>query len=76
MHDCSYFTSLECACAEIVIKYSRNIFMGNNVFIQHNHINDFLMGDEPASLKDLCLKLLLIIATGLDNVSQNMLPRP
>ena len=38
-----------------------------------NHINDFLMGDEPASLKDLCLKLLLIIATGLDNVSQNML---
>ena len=29
-----------------------------------NHINDFLMGDEPASLKDLCLKLLLIIATG------------
>ena len=31
------------------------------------------MGDEPASLKDLCLKLLLIIATGLDNVSQNML---
>ena len=38
-----------------------------------NHINDFLMGDEPASLKDLCLKLLLIIATGLENVSQNML---
>ena len=31
------------------------------------------MGDEPASLKDLCLKLLLIIATGLENVSQNML---
>ena len=30
-----------------------------------NHINDFLMGDEPASLKDLCLKLLLIIATGM-----------
>ena len=29
-----------------------------------NHINDFLVGDEPASLKDLCLKLLLIIATG------------
>ncbi len=27
-----------------------------------NHINHFLMdGDEPASLKDLCLKLLLII---------------
>jgi hypothetical protein len=38
-----------------------------------NHVNDFLMGEEPASLKDLCLKLLLIITTGLDNVSQNML---
>ena len=30
-----------------------------------NHINDFLVGDEPASLKDLCLKMLLIIATGM-----------
>ena len=48
-----------------ILKYS--------IFQLINHINDFLMGDEPASLKDLCLKLLLIIATGLDNVSQNML---
>ncbi len=33
----------------------------------------FLTGDEPASLKDLCLKLLLVMATGFDNVSQNTL---
>ena len=33
----------------------------------------FLTGDDPASLKDLCLKLLTIIATGVDNVSQNTL---
>lgn len=37
------------------------------------HVNEFLTGEEPASLKDLCLKLLLIIATGMDNVSQNTL---
>ncbi|TRY78279.1 hypothetical protein TCAL_08766 [Tigriopus californicus] len=33
----------------------------------------FLTGDEPASLKDLCLKLLTIVATGMDNVGQNAL---
>lgn len=37
------------------------------------HLNDFLTGDEPASLKDLCLKLLTILATGMDNVCQNAL---
>eukprot|EP00095_Tigriopus_kingsejongensis_P007666 maker-scaffold156_size297567-snap-gene-0.24 protein:Tk07666 transcript:maker-scaffold156_size297567-snap-gene-0.24-mRNA-1 annotation:"hypothetical protein L798_14922" len=37
------------------------------------HVNDFLKGDEPASLKDLCLKLLTILASGMDNVSQNTL---
>ena len=35
-----------------------------------SHLNQFLMGDEPASLKDLCLKLLLVMSTGVDNVSQ------
>ena len=38
-----------------------------------SHLNQFLMGDEPASLKDLCLKLLLVMSTGVDNVSQNAL---
>ena len=33
----------------------------------------FLVGEEPASMKDLCLKLLLILCTGLENVSQNTL---
>lgn len=37
------------------------------------HINHFLMGDEPASMKELCLKLLLILCTGMENVSQNTL---
>ena len=33
----------------------------------------FLLGDGPPSLKDLCLKLLLVMSTGVDNVSQNSL---
>ena len=28
------------------------------------HINSFLVGEHPSSLKELCLKLLLIICTG------------
>jgi hypothetical protein len=32
-----------------------------------------LVGDEPASMKELCLKLLLILCTGMENVSQNTL---
>ncbi len=36
-------------------------------------MSSFLTGDEPASLKDLCLKLLLVMVTGFDNVSQNTL---
>lgn len=46
-----------------------NLLMGFEVAEQRmthliDHMNNFLMGDEPASLKDLCLKLLLIIASG------------
>merc|ERR550519_1732607 len=38
-----------------------------------SQINRFLISDSPACLKDLCLKLLLVIASGTDNVSANTL---
>jgi len=38
-----------------------------------SQINRFLLADSPACLKDLCLKLLLVIASGTDNVSANTL---
>ncbi|XP_066992007.1 armadillo-like helical domain-containing protein 3 isoform X2 [Anabrus simplex] len=38
-----------------------------------DHCNNFLTGDYPASLKALCLKLLLVLVTGTENVSQNTL---
>ncbi|XP_014212015.1 UPF0668 protein C10orf76 homolog [Copidosoma floridanum] len=41
------------------------------VFIQHSNI--FLNGEYSATLKSMYLKLFLIIATGLDNINQNML---
>ena len=37
------------------------------------HINYFLTEDHPSSLKDLCLSLLVIISTAVDNVSRNTL---
>ncbi|XP_011301326.1 UPF0668 protein C10orf76 homolog [Fopius arisanus] len=38
-----------------------------------HHCNNFLTGEYPDSLKALCLKLLLIITTGMDNLNQNPL---
>jgi len=38
-----------------------------------NHINTFLTEDSPSCLKDLCLKFLLVLVTGTDNVSTNTL---
>merc|ERR550519_3220845 len=36
-------------------------------------VNRFLSGESPASLKELCLQLLLVLASGTDNVSTNTL---
>merc|ERR550519_2617645 len=38
-----------------------------------SQINRFLASECPACLKDLCLKLLLVLASGTDNVSTNTL---
>merc|ERR1719450_906416 len=37
------------------------------------HVNRFLVADSPACLKDLCLKLFLVLASGSDNISNNTL---
>lgn len=37
------------------------------------HSNVFLTGEYSSNLKAICIKLLLIIATGLDNINQNVL---
>merc|ERR1719427_1327846 len=36
-------------------------------------VTRFLAGESPASLKELCLQLLLVLASGTDNVSTNTL---
>lgn len=38
-----------------------------------SHCNNFLISEAPDSPRSLCLKLLLILVTGTDNVSQNVL---
>ncbi|PNF13866.1 UPF0668 protein C10orf76 [Cryptotermes secundus] len=55
-----------------------NILMGFEVADQMmqmllDHCSNFLTGEYPTSLKALCLKLLLVLVTGTDNVSQNTL---
>ncbi|XP_046386239.1 armadillo-like helical domain-containing protein 3 [Ischnura elegans] len=55
-----------------------NILMGFDIAEQLmeellDHVNTFLTGVYPASLKGLCLKLLLVLLTGSENVSQNTL---
>jgi hypothetical protein len=55
-----------------------NILMGFEVADQMmqmllDQCSNFLTGEYPTSLKALCLKLLLVLVTGTDNVSQNTL---
>ena len=35
--------------------------------------DEYFLGDHPASLKDMCLNLMVIICTSVDNVSRNTL---
>ncbi|GAB0093001.1 armadillo-like helical domain-containing protein 3 [Sergentomyia squamirostris] len=38
-----------------------------------HHCNEFLLSDTEDCPRDMCLKLLLVLVTGTDNVSQNVL---
>ncbi|KAK9880268.1 hypothetical protein WA026_010141 [Henosepilachna vigintioctopunctata] len=59
------------------IKMNPNIFLTDFEIkvekIQHllNLCQSILGGDSPGHLKDLCLKILLLLTTGLDNINEN-----
>nr|CAD7393324.1 unnamed protein product [Timema cristinae] len=87
-HNIRVVYALQTLCAVIHSIYKKtsgefgfdviNILMGFDVAEQMmkmllEHCNTFLTGEYPASLKALCLKLLLVLVTGTDNVSQNTL---
>lgn len=87
-HHIRILYSLQTLCALISGMYKKNrgdcgfdvinVLMGFNVaeIRMHqllNRCNHFLIGEWPKSLKSICLKLLLLIVTGTDNVSQNTL---
>ncbi|XP_011496026.1 PREDICTED: UPF0668 protein C10orf76 homolog [Ceratosolen solmsi marchali] len=48
-----------------------NIEEKMNTFLQNTNI--FLTGEYPSNLKNICVNLFIIIATGLDNINQNVL---
>uniref|UniRef100_A0A146L9F2 UPF0668 protein C10orf76 n=4 Tax=Lygus hesperus TaxID=30085 RepID=A0A146L9F2_LYGHE len=67
-----YKTSVQCGFDVI------DILMGFDMAEQRmklllEHCNSILSGDGAPNLKSLCLKLLLLMTTGNDNVSQNTL---
>nr|CAG4640675.1 EOG090X027A [Eulimnadia texana] len=35
------------------------------------HCCDIIVGENPVTIKELCLKLLLLVVTGMDNIAQN-----
>nr|CAD7196953.1 unnamed protein product [Timema douglasi] len=87
-HNIRVVYALQTLCAVIHSIYKKtsgefgfdviNILMGFDVAEQMmkmllEHCSTFLTGEYPASLKALCLKLLLVLVTGTDNVSQNTL---
>ncbi|XP_049813161.1 armadillo-like helical domain-containing protein 3 [Schistocerca nitens] len=87
-HNIRVVYSLQTLCAVIHSIYKKtsgeygidviNVLMGFETAEQLmqtllDHCNNFLIGDYSSSLKALCLKLLLVLVTGTDNVSQNTL---
>lgn len=87
-HNIRVVYALQTLCAIISSMYKKssgecgfdviNVMMGFDVAEQRmqlllQHCNNLLNGDSADSLKSLCLKLLLILVTGTDNVSQNTL---
>lgn len=87
-HNIRIMCSLQTLCAVIHSIYKKtsgeygfdviNILMGFESAEQLmqellEYCNSFLAGDYPSNLKSMCLKLLLVLVTGTDNVSQNTL---